>query len=111
VKLLFDENLSYRLIPRIRDLFRDATHVGDHGLLHASDLAVWEFAKAGEFAIVTADSDFYELATNGGQPPKVIWLRGCDYPNETVERLLRGQAIRIAEFLDDQEASVLILRL
>jgi len=110
VKLLFDENLSYRLIPRILDLFQEATHVSKHGLLQVPDFALWEFAKARGFAIVTADADFYELATDRGHPPKVIWLKGCNYPTDIAERLLRHQAIRIAEFLDDEVASVLILR-
>ena len=110
MKLIFDENLSRRLVPHITDLFPESTHVAMEGLLRAPDSAVWEFAKTREFAIVTADADFYELATRVGPPPKVIWLRGCDYPRETAERMIRGQAIRIAEFGDDPEASVLILK-
>jgi predicted nuclease of predicted toxin-antitoxin system len=58
---------------------------------------------------VTADADFYELATNLGPPPKVVWLRGCNYPTKTAGDLLRKQAIRIREFLDNSDASVLIL--
>jgi predicted nuclease of predicted toxin-antitoxin system len=71
---------------------------------------VWEYAKANDFSIVTADADFYELATALGPPPKVIWLRGCDYPTAVAEKLIRTQAIRIAEFLEDPERTVLILR-
>jgi predicted nuclease of predicted toxin-antitoxin system len=71
---------------------------------------VWEHAKANDFSIVTADADFYELATALGPPPKVIWLRGCDYRTAVAERLIRSQAIRIAEFLEDPERAVLILR-
>lgn len=74
------------------------------------DSAVWEFAKAHGFAIVTADGDFYELATTVGAPPKVICLRGCDYPTVVCEELIRSQAIRIAEFLNDAGMAVLILR-
>jgi predicted nuclease of predicted toxin-antitoxin system len=62
------------------------------------------------FAIVTADADFYELATRVGPPPKVIWLRGCDYPTAACENLIRSQAIRIAEFLGDKGTAVLVLR-
>jgi predicted nuclease of predicted toxin-antitoxin system len=50
------------------------------------------------------------LATTLGPPPKVIWLRGCDYPTAVAEDLIRGQAIRIMEFLEDSERAVLILR-
>ena len=109
MKLLLDENLSRRLVKRIADLFPDSAHVVEVGLLHAADSAIWEFAKARGFCIVSADSDFYELAAAKGPPPKVIWLKGCDYPNDVAEELLRGQAIRIAEFLNDPEVAVLIL--
>ena len=40
----------------------------------------------------------------------MIWLRGCDYPTAVAESLIRSQAIRIAEFLNDPERAVLILR-
>jgi predicted nuclease of predicted toxin-antitoxin system len=101
VKLLLDENLSRRLVRRIADLFPGSTHLCTEGLLQAPDTAVWAYAKTNAFSIVTADADFYELATALGPPPKVIWLRGCDYP---------GQAIRIAEFLEEPDRAVLVLR-
>jgi predicted nuclease of predicted toxin-antitoxin system len=110
VKLLFDENLSRKLVPRIVDLFPDSKHVNSEGLLQADDSQVWAFAKANDFAIVSADADFYEMATTIGSPPKVIWLRNCDYQTAVCERLIRSQAIRIAEFLEDEDTAVLILR-
>ena len=109
MRLLFDENLSRRLVARIADLFPASTHVVHEGLLQASDRAVWEHDKANQFTIVTADADFYELAITLGPPPKVIWLRGCDYPTATAEQLLRNQAIRVAEFLKDAEQAVLVV--
>lgn len=110
MKLLLDENLSRRLVPRIADLFPGSAHIDSERLLHAPDIVIWEFVRANGFAIVTADADFYELATARGFPPKVIWLRGCDYPTAVAEELTRSQAIRIAQFLDDAERAVLILR-
>lgn len=110
MKLLLDENLSRRLVPRIEDLFPGSAHVGSEGLLHAPDTFVWEYAKLNGFSIVTADADFYELATTLGPPPKVIWLRGCDYPTVVAEELIRSQAIRVAEFLEEPERAVLVLR-
>jgi predicted nuclease of predicted toxin-antitoxin system len=109
VKLLLDENLSRRLIDRLADLFPGSTHPALAVLLQSPDTAIWEYAKAGDYSIVTADADFYELATTFGPPPKVIWLRGCDYPTAVAERLIRGQAIRVTEFLEDPDRAVLIL--
>ena len=110
MKLLLDENLSRRLVPRIADLFPGSSHVCKAGLLQVPDTSIWAFAKSSDFSIVTADADFYELATTLGPPPKVIWLRGCDYPTAVAEDLIRSQAIRIAQFLDEPEQAVLILQ-
>ncbi|MFP5229782.1 MAG: DUF5615 family PIN-like protein [Acidobacteriota bacterium] len=88
MKLLFDENLSHRLPARIRDLFPGSSHAGFENLLQANDIAVWDHARTHGFAIVTADGDFYDIALARGAPPKVIWLRGCDYPTDVAEHLL-----------------------
>jgi predicted nuclease of predicted toxin-antitoxin system len=110
VRLLFDENLSRKLVARLADLFPESQHVSETGLLRSSDEAIWLHAKTNGFAIVSADADFYELATRFGPPPKVIWLRGCDYPTLVAERLIRSQAIRIGEFLRDPDQGLLILQ-
>jgi predicted nuclease of predicted toxin-antitoxin system len=110
VKLLLDENLSYRLLKRLNDLFPDSSHVAFEKLLQADDFAIWNYARINGFAIVTADGDFYDLAVSQGPPPKVIWLRGCDYPTAVAENLIRDQAIRVTEFLQDPDRAVLILK-
>jgi predicted nuclease of predicted toxin-antitoxin system len=109
VKLLFDENLSRKLVARFADLFPGSTHVAYEGLSRHPDIEVWQFAKERGFAIVSADADFYQLASTLGAPPKVIWLRECDYPARVAERLLREQAIRIARFGESEEEAVLIV--
>jgi predicted nuclease of predicted toxin-antitoxin system len=53
---------------------------------------------------------FYQLAITVGPPPKVIWLKGCDYPTAIVEEVMRREAIRIAEFEKDPEQVVLVLQ-
>jgi predicted nuclease of predicted toxin-antitoxin system len=109
VKLLLDENLSFRLVRRLEDLFPGSTHVRTLGLDRVEDRLIWEYAGENGFAIVSADADFYELAITLGFPPKVIWLRGCDYPTSVAEELIRTQSIRIVDFLNDEDRSVLIL--
>lgn len=110
MKLLFDENLSRRLPARIDDLFPGSIHVCSAQLLQTLDVDVWRYARAHDFAIVTADGDFYELAVSLGPPPKVVWLRGCDYPTAIAENLIRSQSLRIFEFLSDPERAILILK-
>ena len=109
MKLLFDENLSRRLAKRVEDQFPGSAHGSSEGLLRARDLAIWQFAKVRGFSIVTADADFDELATTMGSPPKVIWLQNCNYRTLTAEKPIRGQAIRISEFLCEPAQAVLVL--
>jgi predicted nuclease of predicted toxin-antitoxin system len=110
VKLLLDENLSRRLVRRIEDLFPESRHVSSEGLMQVPDAAVWAYARKNGFVIISADSDFYELAITLGPPPKVIWLKGCDYPTAAIEKVIRSQSIRIADFGMDPEQAVLVLQ-
>ena len=110
MKLLLDENLSPRLLRQIDDLFANSIHVRSVGLKQRPDREIWEFARSNGLAILTADTDFLDLAISLGYPPKVILLKGCDYGNAVAETLIRRQAIRIADFLADQERAVLILQ-
>ena len=70
MKLLFDENLSRKLVTRLSDLFPGSSHASTEGLLHKPDADLWEHAKAGGFAIVTAHADFFELAARSGHRRK-----------------------------------------
>ena len=47
MKLLFDENLSRKLVARLADLYPDSVHVAEASLLESPDREIWEFAKAG----------------------------------------------------------------
>lgn len=74
MKLLFDENLSPKL-PRLLDgQFPDSVHVRDCGLKGRSDQAVWEYARAHGFTLVSKDGDFYQRNLLFGAPPKLVWL-------------------------------------
>lgn len=90
MKLLFDQNLSRKLVSWLTDIFPDASHVQLHGLIEASDSEIWEFAKVQGFCIVTQDADFAEKSRLYGSPPKVIWLRCGNAPTSRVEAILRS---------------------
>ena len=75
VKLLFDQNLSFRLVARLKNEYPGSVHIGALGLDRASDFEVWNYAKANSFTIVTKDSDFNDICTLYGFPPHIIWLR------------------------------------
>ncbi len=109
MKLLLDENLSRKLVIRLAELYPDSAHVVELDLLARPDREIWEFAKANGFVIVSTDSDFYELATTMGPPPKVVWLRNWTHPTRDAEFVLRREAVRITNFASDPELAVLVL--
>jgi predicted nuclease of predicted toxin-antitoxin system len=75
MKLLFDHNLSYKLVGRLADLFPDSVHIRNVYLHTVDDRTVWEHARANGFAIVSKDEDFHQLSFLYGAPPKVVWVR------------------------------------
>ena len=101
MKLLLDENLSRKLVVRLAELYPGSAHVESFALLARSDRDIWQFAQREGFIIVTADADFYELATTLGPPPKVVWLRRWTHPTRDAEFVLRREAIRLTEFAAD----------
>ena len=110
MKLLFDANLSPKLVGRLAELFPGSVHVFETGLARfTSDESIWVYAGANGFTIVTADSDFLALAKSRGTPPKVVRLENCNYRTSRVEDLLRSHAISIAE-LEHSSRSTLVLQ-
>jgi predicted nuclease of predicted toxin-antitoxin system len=109
LKLLFDANLSPKLVKRLAELFPDSLHVFETGLARFTpDETIWEYARANGFIIVTADADFLALANSRGAPPKVVRLENCTYRTSHVEALLRRHAILIADLELSARATLII---
>ena len=110
MKLLVDENLPPRLAIDVADLFPESTHVGSVELGGASDSAIWEYAKANGFAFLTTDKDFANLSLARGAPPKVILLQTGNCSAVRIMQIVRNNAVRFADFEDDTQRSLLVLR-
>ncbi len=110
MKLLFDENLSPRLVTAVADTFPGSRHVEDCGLLSEGDAEVWRYARTNGFAIVTKDSDFAELSRLQGSPPRVIWLRVGNCTTSRAELVLVNLSSRIEDFLRSGSDHCLILK-
>jgi predicted nuclease of predicted toxin-antitoxin system len=106
MRLLFDQNLSHRLIADLADLFPDSLHVRLLGLAEADDLTIWDYAKTHQLVIVTQDSDYSDWNKLRGVPPKIIWLR-CGNASVTQIRMkIRDAAERISTLESDLEVEV-----
>ncbi len=101
MKLLFDQNLSRKLVIRLADIYPTSSHVQFHDLEENTDTDIWEFATANDFCIVTQDADFAERSRLYGSPPKVVWLRCGNAPTRQVETLLRSGAGAVEELLSN----------
>ncbi len=98
MKLLFDANMSFRIVKKLEIHFPDCLHVSKTGLnLPVSDRIIWQFALQNDYTIVTYDEDFYELSNLYNSPPKVVWLRFGNLPVQLI-------AERIVLFKKDIEA-------
>jgi len=49
--LLFDQNLSPRLVDRLADIYPNSVHVFSLGLGDAMDIDIWEFARDNDYMI------------------------------------------------------------
>jgi predicted nuclease of predicted toxin-antitoxin system len=107
MKLLFDQNLSFKLCQTVADLFPESNHVRHLGLSEVSDRVLWDYAKANGFTIMSQDVDFAELAALLGSPPQVIWLRAGNQPTAAISTLIRRHADLIVAFANDGDTACL----
>ena len=92
MKLLLDQNLSYRIIKPLVEVYADSTQVGLLTMGDATDKDIWEYAQQHDYAIVTLDADFHEYSLLLSGPPLIIWLKCGNQPkNVILEKLLKNQ--------------------
>ena len=109
MKLLFDQNLSFKLARVLADLFPDSIHVREVGLESSDDITVWNYATEMGYIIVSKDADMHDSSLFFGYPPKVIWIRLGNCSTVDVEELIRKEIDVINIFLNDEFASFLAL--
>ena len=74
MKLLVDNNLSFKLVQPLQDHFSGTEHVRDALSISADDNSIWNYTKSNGFIILTKDNDFDERSQLEGCPPKIIHL-------------------------------------
>lgn len=111
MKLLLDENLSYRLAAQLEDAFPGSVHVDSVGLHGQADSAIWNFARDNGFTIVSKDNDFCQLSFLYGAPPKVIWLSIGNAATGAILRILNDRRSSVEAFMRDPVESLLVLEL
>ncbi len=109
MKLLFDQNLSFKLAAALGDCFPHSSQARLLGLETASDFQIWNYAAREGFVIVSLDADFAEMSALYGPPPRVIWLRFGNRSTRSTEMLFRRRAADIDAWAADLNSACLEL--
>lgn len=110
MKLLFDENLSPRLVSILSAHWPESAHVESINMRGATDEAIWSFARDHGFTLVSKDDDFRSLALVRGAPPKVVWLQIGNAPTSKVADLLRANILVLEAFSNEPAEALISLR-
>jgi predicted nuclease of predicted toxin-antitoxin system len=100
--LLFDENISFKIVKQVVHVFPNAKHVREINLINIEDKTIFQYAKENDFCIVSFDEDFNNLSLINGYPPKVIWLRTGNSSTHNLVNLLILKSNEINAFLSPQ---------
>ena len=109
MRFLYDQNLSYRLVADLKDLYPDSLHVRDIGMKESDDSDIWDYAAQNGYIIVSKDSDFRQQSFMYGHPPKVIWVRVGNCSVDTIISLFRMHHDAISRFEQSETASFFTL--
>lgn len=103
MKLLYDQNISFRIVKKLNLLFPNSKQVRELKLENATDKEIWEFAKKNDFVIVTFDADFADIANINSCPPKIIWRRIGNMTTKNISYVLEKHAEIINDFVYKDE--------
>jgi predicted nuclease of predicted toxin-antitoxin system len=109
MKLLFDQNLSPRLVQLLTELYPDSAHLHLLELGDASDAVVWDFAEENKFIIVSKDSDYLDCSAAFGFPPHVISIRSGNCRTKHIEALLRDNHQTIEQMVNEGQIGFVAL--
>ncbi|WP_238590347.1 DUF5615 family PIN-like protein [Nitrospira moscoviensis] len=73
--MLFDQNLSHRLVKALCHDYPGSEHVRNIGLGEAADEAVWRYAAENGFILISKDADFHQRSFLFGHPPEIAQPR------------------------------------
>lgn len=102
MKLLFDQNISHRILRLLSADFEGSSTIRSENLIDSSDKSIWEFAKKFNFIIVTQDSDFNDFNSLYGFPPKIIWIRTGNLRTEMIAKILVDHLAELENFAADE---------
>ncbi|MBX3044623.1 MAG: DUF5615 family PIN-like protein [Candidatus Kapabacteria bacterium] len=107
MKVLLDENISWRIIKFIEKYFEDVKHITSISTNRLSDFEIWRYAKINNYTILTYDSDFRNFVTYYNYPPKVVWIRTGNISKIHLAELIQNNIDSIIEFGNNDDFGIL----
>ena len=109
MNLLFDQNISPRILKILPQQFSNCQQVRFVGLEDSSDFEIFQFARKNDFAVVTFDSDFVDLNAMHGTPSKIVYLNTGNLTTSNVSELLTENTLRIHHYPKSESDHILEL--
>jgi len=77
MRLLLDENISWRLPAYLRPHCTAVLHVQDIQLDSSPDTNIWRYARQHSYDVLTKDGDFLRLVLAEGFSPRVVAVQNA----------------------------------
>lgn len=112
MRLLLDENISWRLVPYLRPHCAAVLHVRDIQLDNSPDTSIWRYARQHGYDVIAKDEDFLRLVLAEGFPPRVVAVQNAQVLVAKLAEYMLARLPQIREFLGEHtEFGFLQLRL
>ena len=107
MKLLLDENLSWRMIKKLTLHFTEVVHASELKIIQpADDSSIWNYAKKNGFTIISKDDDFEKIVLLRKAPPKLIYLKTYNLDTNKLTDLIIKNKDKIVEFDNSKENDI-----
>jgi len=112
MRLLLDENGSWRLVAYLRPHGAAEWHGRAIGLRESPDTSSWRYARQHGYDVLTKEEDFVRLVLAEGFPPRVLAVQNAQVPVKELAAFLLARLPQLEAFLGEQtEFGMLQLRL
>ena|SRR5436190_13725975 len=103
MRFLVDAQLPPALARWLGEHSVSASPVRELGLREADDGSIWNFAKTGDWIVITKDEDFVARCVSNADSPVVVWLRLGNCTNRVLFAWLEPFLPEILRRLKDGE--------
>ncbi|HET8865753.1 MAG TPA: DUF5615 family PIN-like protein [Gracilimonas sp.] len=108
MKILIDNNLSYKLIDHLKSAEIQSFHIKNVLSVFSLDQEIWDYAKDHKCMIMTKDNDFDELSQLFGCPPKVVHLLCGNKSTSYIADFIMSNKSSLIDFYESNNENCLL---